>query len=98
MKMMLAALLPITMACAAMPAEDEPDPAGGSGHRCDASSLGNLVGRAATQELGAEALRRSGARALRWIRPGDVVTMDYREDRLNIHLDARDRVERFACG
>ena len=98
MKMLLAALLPLTMACAALPAEDEAEPAGGPGNRCDASPLGNLVGRDATRALGAEALRRSGARALRWIRPGDAVTMDYREDRLNIHLDARNRVERFACG
>ena len=98
MRILLAALLPVTMACAAMPAEDEAEPVGGSGHRCDASTLGNLVGRDATQALGAEALRRSGARVLRWIRPGDVVTMDYSEQRLNIHLDARGRVDRFACG
>ena len=98
MRILLAALLPVTMACAAMPAEDEAEPVGGSDHRCDASTLGNLVGRDATQALGAEALRRSGARVLRWIRPGDVVTMDYSEQRLNIHLDARGRVERFACG
>ena len=72
-------------------------PAAPSG-RCNADGLGNLVGQAATAELGADALRRSDARTLRWIRPGDAVTMDYREDRLNIHLDAAGRVERFACG
>jgi hypothetical protein len=27
-----------------------------------------------------------------------MVTMDYREGRLNIHLDGRNQVERFACG
>jgi hypothetical protein len=72
-----------------------PEPGSGS---CNADRLGNLVGRERTSELGAEALRRSGARQLRWIRPGDAVTMDYREDRLNIHLDAQGRVERFQCG
>jgi len=94
MKLIQAALLPLTMACAAVPAEPEP----GSGNRCDAAPLGNLVGRAATQELGAEALRRSGARTLRWIRPGDIVTMEYREDRLNIRLDSRNNVAGFTCG
>jgi hypothetical protein len=90
------ALVPLTLACAVVPPDSE---AGGRpADRCDASSLGNLVGRAATQELGAEALRRSGARMLRWIRPGDVVTMDYSEQRLNIHLDAQNRVDRFICG
>ena len=98
MKRALALLLPVTMACAAVPPEDAAEPGGGSGDRCDASSLGNLVGREASEALGAEALRRSGSRALRWIRPGDMVTMDYREDRLNIHLDDRNRIERFACG
>ncbi len=60
--------------------------------------LGPLVGRARSEALGAEAQRLSGAGRLRWIRPGDAVTMDYRTDRLNIHLDAQDRVEHFSCG
>ena len=101
MKAALALLLALTMACTAVPAEEaaEPaEPAVGPGGRCDASGLGNLVGREASDALGAEALRRSGARMLRWIRPGDIVTMDYSEQRLNIHLDARNRAERFACG
>jgi hypothetical protein len=65
---------------------------------CRAEGLNALVGRPATAELGAEAMRRSGATRLRWIRPGDMVTMDYSESRLNIHLDSQNRVERFACG
>jgi hypothetical protein len=72
-----------------------PDPATGA---CNASGLGNLVGREGTAELSAEAQRRSGARQLRVIRPGDAVTMDFREDRLNIRLDAAGRVESFDCG
>ena len=96
MRPALAALLPVTIACAAVPAEEEPEAVGAG--RCDTAPLGDLVGREASQALGAEALRRSRARLLRWIRPGDVVTMDYREDRLNIHLDDRNRVTRFACG
>ena len=93
MKTMFALLLPMIAACAAVPpASERPD------GPCDASSLGNLVGPAATQALGAEALRRSGASLLRWIRPGDFVTMDYSTHRLNIRLDASNRVESFACG
>ena len=95
----LALFLPLTMACAAVPAEGEDaEPTGGGDGRCDASGLGDLIGRERSEALGAEALRRSGSRVLRWIRPGDIVTMDYSEQRLNIHLDARGRVERFACG
>ncbi len=84
-------------ACAAVPPDPATQPATDEGS-CNAEAAGALVGRAAAAELGAEALRLSGAARLRWIRPGDAVTMDYNTDRLNIHLDARDRVEHFACG
>ena len=91
----------MTMACAAVPPEDgsneTPREVGASGE-CNADDLDNLVGRPASEALGAEALRRSGARALRWIRPGDAVTMDFRRDRLNISLDGQNRVERLHCG
>ena len=43
-------------------------------------------------------LRESGARALRWVPKGMMVTMDYRGDRLTVHLDAANRVERANCG
>ncbi|MBV7407571.1 I78 family peptidase inhibitor [Maritimibacter sp. DP1N21-5] len=35
---------------------------------------------------------------LRVIRPGDAVTRDYREGRLNIDLDAGSRITRIWCG
>lgn len=91
MRILAASALLTMLACTTVPAEPESGP-------CDASRLGDLVGQVPTQELGAEAMRRSGARALRWIRPGDAVTMDYRPDRLNVRLDSRHRVEGFSCG
>ena len=98
MRPMLGAVL-LIVGCAAVPPDREPPPPADNVERaCSATGLDNLLGRPASETLGAEALRRSGAGALRWIRPGDAVTMDYREDRLNIHLNARDRVDRFACG
>lgn len=92
--------VPLLMGCAAVPPGEEPVPVAGEAgdNRCNTGPLSGLVGRQADQALGAEALRLSGARVLRWIRPDDAVTMDYSEQRLNIHLDARGRVERFACG
>ena len=99
MRMIAAALLGLaTIACATTLSDVEPGQAGDGSGSCSAQRPSGLVGRAATQALGAEALRLSNARALRWIRPGDAVTMDYRPDRLNIHLDAQGRVDRFACG
>ena len=89
----------VAMACTTVPPDEENVPEkGASGHVCNAARVQDLVGRPAGTELGADALRRSGARTLRWLRPGDVVTMEYRADRLNIHLDAQNRVSRLVCG
>lgn len=82
-------------ACATVPpAEGEAD----SGRACKAEPAQHLVGRQASQELGAEAMRLSGAGTLRWIPHGGVVTMDYRVDRLNIDLDTTNKVVRIHCG
>lgn len=75
-----------------IPANDDPR------YACSITNLGGLVGQQATQRLGTEALRISNARTIRWIRPGDAVTMDYRLDRLNILLDGANAVASFNCG
>ena len=81
------------------PEEEENIPVyGETGYTCAQGRAQALVGRTASAELGAEALRLTGSRSLRWIRPGDAVTMDYREDRLNIHLGPQNRVTRLTCG
>jgi hypothetical protein len=90
------ALVLLMTACAATtPTPESPPPPAGE---CNSDAAGALVGREASADLGAEALRLSGARRLRWIRPGDVVTMDYSPQRLNVHLDAAGKVESLACG
>ena len=96
---MAGAVLMMTMSgCAATPpAEAEEVPVRGAGS-CDSSKAQGLLGKTRSEEVGAEALRLTGARLLRWIGPDTMVTMDYREDRLNIHLDARNKVVKVACG
>jgi Peptidase inhibitor I78 family len=91
MRLAIAAAALLTLSCAPVPQIDQAGP-------CRLEGLADLVGRPATEGLGSEALRRSGARRLRWIRPGDMVTMDYSAERLNVHLDSGGRVERFDCG
>lgn len=66
--------------------------------RCEAGRLDALIGREATPRLVARAKARAGASLVRVIRPGQPVTMDYRAGRLNISVDARNRVTRFNCG
>lgn len=73
---------------------DEPS----AGRRCDATGAQPLVGRAADVALRDEALRLSGARSIRVIAPGTAVTMDYREDRVNLEVDAANIVTNVRCG
>jgi hypothetical protein len=65
---------------------------------CRTDALTDLVGKPGTAEVAREALRRSGARTMRRIEPGMAVTMDYRQDRLNMDTDAEGNVTRFHCG
>ena len=92
-----AALLPLLTlaACATAPA---PPAVAGPGATCRNEGLAAFVGKPATKDLGAQMLATSGARALRWVEKGMMVTMDFRDDRLTVHLDAANRVERAICG
>ena len=85
--LLLLAFLP-TLGCTTVP---EP-------RLCDATRAGTLIGSPATASLGTQVLKLTGARALRWIQPGTMVTMDYRADRLNIRLDANNRITKIDCG
>jgi hypothetical protein len=85
----------LLLASCATTGPEAPPPLTGT---CNADAVRALVGRAASAELGAEAVRLSGARRLRWIRPGEMVTMEYSGERLNVNLDAAGNVERFNCG
>ena len=65
---------------------------------CHTDTLKVLEGRPGSAVLASQALDLSGARVVRWLRPGDVATMDYRADRLNIKLTHGNAVKSFACG
>ena len=68
------------------------------GFTCRGDALASFAGQPATTELGARMLAETGARHLRWVAKGMMVTMDYRADRLTVYLDANNRVERASCG
>ena len=65
---------------------------------CQLDSLKVLEGRPGSAVLAAQALQLSGARTVRWMHPGDMVTMDLQPDRLNIKLTKSNIVKSFACG
>lgn len=71
----------------------------GDGFRdCDASAAQSLVGQQKSDALGAEAMKRTGTSIIRWIAPGQPVSMDYRTDRLNMEIDTQDKVIHIRCG
>ena len=92
MRILIAAAL-LTTGCATAPEAE----AGDIG-KCKADEARKLIGRARSAEVGNDALRLSGAKTLRWIAPGTMVTMDYREDRVNLRVDSAGKVVKIDCG
>ena len=96
----LIALAPVLVAaCATVaPTQDLANQEQASGGECRSEGLQGFAGREASVEVGTEILAKTGAKVLRWLRPGQIVTMEYRTDRVNAHLDSSNRIERVNCG
>ena len=88
------ALVPLALTACAMPPSAVPPTAEG----CDAGAAQRYVGRSADATTIEAARRDAGARTARTLSPGQVVTMEYRGDRLNLHIDDARRITRIACG
>jgi Peptidase inhibitor I78 family len=94
----LAILMPLLalLGCAATPedtaAADTPEKS------CDAAPAQGLVGETESDVVARKAQQLSGAKTVRWLRPGQIVTMEYRADRLNLVLDGQNRISAVRCG
>ena len=93
MRSLVAILTVVLAGCATTPLAS---PA--TGGTCRDTGLAAFVGRAANDETGAAILAASGARDLRWVQPGMMVTMEYSESRVTASVGADRRVERVTCG
>jgi hypothetical protein len=89
----IAALL-ATAACAP---KERPTPVA-PGVECNASKLGGLIGKTRSAEVEAEAKKLSGANMVRWLTPDMAVTMEFRADRLNLHLGTDGKIGSARCG
>ena len=85
------------LACTAT-GTDIPEKGVTPGKTCKADDLQVLVGEQANANTGQVALKRSGAKTLRWIPPNSAVTMDYRQDRLNISYNEDMAITKVNCG
>lgn len=88
-------LLLLLTACAAAPPPPPLPPTSGT---CRAEHAQFAVGHRPDARLLEQARVRSGARLVRTISPGQVVTMEFNPERLNLELDAAGRVVRVRCG
>ena len=89
------AMLPLAACTIAQSDGTAPGPMPGT---CRNESLGQFTGQPASQDLGERIMRASGARIIRWVPKGGVVTMEFSVERVTVLLDGSNRVERASCG
>ena len=65
---------------------------------CHAEPAQFAVGQPYTPELAEKVRVASGSTVVRALRPGQVVTMEFRFDRVSLHLDDKDTVTMVTCG
>ena len=93
------AALALLGGCATAPAPAQPGPVVAVPEgTCNAAPAQPHIGHRATAELGADLLRITGARVLRWVPPRTAVTMDFRADRLTVSYDDNQSITRISCG
>lgn len=70
-----------------------------TGHsRCEAKAAEFTLGKKASPELLEQARVRAGAQNARILKPDDMVTLEYRSDRLNLNTDSNLVITRISCG
>jgi hypothetical protein len=65
---------------------------------CKADAAQQFVGQAATPEIVEQARVASGAKTARVLTPDQVITMEYRGDRLNVRVSADNVIGSVGCG
>lgn len=76
----------------------EAPPVDGMAQACRAAAAMDAIGQDATAARVEQARRAAGAATARVLAPGQVVTMEFRADRLNLEVDAGNRVTAVRCG
>ena len=97
MRIALAALSMMPLAACMVTPAGQPgagDPTGA----CRNEPLDQFTGQPASQALGARMLAASGARTIRWVPKGNVITMECSPHRVTVLLDGANRVESARCG
>ena len=65
---------------------------------CTADAARAYVGQVASDAVVEQARQAAHAEVARILHPGDVITMEYRQGRLNLEVDARNVIVDLRCG
>ena len=97
MRKMLILAPALLAACSTAPAQT---PVHGvtPGHKCGTAGTAAFIGKQGTSETGAAIMRVTHAAVLRWAPPGVMLTMDFREDRVTVHLGPDRKITAIKCG
>ncbi|HEY5972445.1 MAG TPA: I78 family peptidase inhibitor [Pseudoxanthomonas sp.] len=91
----------LSLAACVPPASLQPPtggPAAAGDGVCHADRVAWAVGKEADQEVMGRVWRESGSGLIRPIAPGQAVTRDFRQDRINVHIDSNNVITQVACG
>ncbi|HFK2920648.1 TPA: I78 family peptidase inhibitor [Stenotrophomonas maltophilia] len=78
--------------------DSAPSPVADAAHECRPEALEAFTGKTADEATIKKLVADSGARNARVVKPGMAVTMDFRQDRVTVQVDAQNRIERASCG
>jgi hypothetical protein len=68
------------------------------GHKCTTAETDRFIGLRGNSAIGAAIKHASNAAVLRWSPPNTMLTMDYREDRVTVWIDAAKKITKIRCG
>jgi formate-dependent nitrite reductase cytochrome c552 subunit len=65
---------------------------------CHAERVAWAVGKQGDEQTMKAVWKQSGAGLIRPIAPGQAVTRDFRQDRVNVHIDSGNAITKVDCG
>ena len=91
---------PLAGSIAAIPVSPAPPnpPGPTSPDRCDHTKARLVIGQPASAHVLERARDAAGARTARFLRPNDIITLEFLASRLNLVLDAKNVVRSMYCG